>query len=276
MSDPDPLSLMMRSLAERNSPGHAMAYKVEDFARSVYGDKRKDVDHIGIFKLVSNDEEVPGFSASDFDTRQFTKPVLSTLLESACSLLFKQCLPYFMQTRKLHDQVARLEKEAEEEKKTEVPATSTTTLQLSEELNAAQRKIIALQEQVIALKDDVRLAESSAVTKTVERDMKSFSTVLSQNCAVAMAPRRIQQAMRKATSSSVPEDRSCNLMIFGLPEETSKETIPNSVKGVLDQLNEKPVLDQCCRVGSPTAEIERDSIFDIEEGEGTEGFYEVL
>eukprot|EP00116_Pleurobrachia_bachei_P008543 sb/3468805/ len=128
MSDPDPLSLM-RSLVERSSPGHAMAYKVEDFARSVYGDKREDVDHIGIFNLVSNGEEVPGFSASDFDTRQFTKPVLSNLLESACSLLFKQCLPYFMQTRKLHDQVAKLEKEAEEEKKSSDPAT-TSALQL--------------------------------------------------------------------------------------------------------------------------------------------------
>ena len=91
----------------------------------MYGDKRKDVDHI--FNLVSNGEEVPGFSASDFDTRHFTKPVLSNLLESACSLLFKQCLPYFMQTRKLHDQVAKLEKEAEEEETIEVPATSTTT-----------------------------------------------------------------------------------------------------------------------------------------------------
>eukprot|EP00116_Pleurobrachia_bachei_P016516 sb/3476778/ len=94
----------------------------------------------------------------------------------------------------------------------------------------------------IALKDEVRLAESSAVTKT---DMKSFSTVLSQNCAVAMAPRRNQQAVRKATSSSVPEDRSCNLMLFGLPKESSKETVQTSVERGVDQTNEKPVLGNC-------------------------------
>ena len=71
----------------------AMAYKAENFARSVYGDKRKNAVHIGISKHVSNCMKVPGFSASDFDTRQFIKPILSTLLESAYSLLFKQCLP---------------------------------------------------------------------------------------------------------------------------------------------------------------------------------------
>eukprot|EP00116_Pleurobrachia_bachei_P018368 sb/3478630/ len=47
----------------------------------------------------------------------------------------------------------------------------------------------------------------------------------------------------------------CNLfeLELELPEESSKETVQASVKGVLDQLNEKPVLDKCDRVGSPTA-----------------------
>ena len=59
--------------------------------------------------------------------------------------------------------------------------------------------------------------------------------------------------MRKVTSSPVVEDRSCNLMIFGLPEESGQKKVEDSVRGVMDSLNEKPVISKCSRVGS-TAE----------------------
>ena len=53
----------------------AMAYKAENFARSVYGDKRKNAVHIGISKYVS---------ASDYDTRQFIKPILYLVRVRVC------------------------------------------------------------------------------------------------------------------------------------------------------------------------------------------------
>ena len=247
MSSQDPLMLLMRSMCEHDSPGLTMAFKVEDFARQVHGDKLQVNSFQEICGLVDKDEEIPGFAAKDFDSRQFSKKDLSVLLESASGLLFKHCLPYFMETRKLHSQVEELETEKEEQTTVE---SSSSTLKLTQELADAQRKIISLQEQVIQLKDDIRSAENSAVTKTVQRDLKCYSAVLSQNCAVSMAPRKIQYAVRKATSSPEVEDRSSNLMIFGLPEETGQNNVEDSVKGVMESLNEKPVISKCSRVGA--------------------------
>ena len=65
-----------------------------------------------------------------------------------------------------------------------------------------------------------------------------------------MAPRRIPSAVRKAAATPEEEDRSCNLMVFGLPEESGKQTVESSVRGVLDSLNEKPPLSNCSRVGA--------------------------
>eukprot|EP00116_Pleurobrachia_bachei_P005087 sb/3465349/ len=239
MSAPDPFEVLMRSMCEGSSPGLSLAYKVEDFARLVHGDNLKFHGFTQICQLVNEGKEIPGFSKSDFNCRAFPKEKLSECLEAASSLLFKQCLPYFVETKSLHSRLAEMEAVAEKE---EEESAVGSTLKLTEELAEAQRKIISLQEQVIQLKDEIRSAESSAVTKTVQRDLKNYSAVLAQNCAGSMAPRKIQQAVRKATSSPEVEDRSCNLMIFGLPEESGSMTVESSVRGVLDSLNEKPVL----------------------------------
>eukprot|EP00116_Pleurobrachia_bachei_P014505 sb/3474767/ len=53
---------------------------------------------------------------------------------------------------------------------------------------------------------------------TVQRDLKCYSAVLSQNCAVPMA-------LRKAKSSPGEEDRSCNLMVYELPEELGQKKV---------------------------------------------------
>ena len=250
MSAPDPLEILMRSMCEDGSPGLSLAYKVEDFARLVHGDKLKFRGFTQICQLVNEGKEIPGFSKSDFNCNAFKKDKVCELLEAASSLLFKHCLPYFVETKSLHSQLAEMEAKSEKEEEEESAVTTDSTLKLMEELADAQRKIISLQEQVIQLKDEIRSAESSAVTKTVQRDLKNYSAVLAQNCAVSMAPRKIQHAVRKATSSPEVEDRSCNLMIFGLPEESGKKKVEDSVKGVMDSLNERPVISKCSRVGA--------------------------
>ena len=73
MSNQDPLSGLLRSFCENDSPGLSMDFKVEDFARQVYGDKLQVSGFQNICILVENDEEIPGFAAKDFDVRQFTK-----------------------------------------------------------------------------------------------------------------------------------------------------------------------------------------------------------
>ena len=83
----------------------AMAYKAENFARSVYGDKRKNAVNIGnlvISKYVSNCIKVPSFSASDYDTRQFIKPILYLVRVRVCLQFAIQAVPSFMQAMKLN------------------------------------------------------------------------------------------------------------------------------------------------------------------------------
>ena len=84
----------------------------------------------------------------------------------------------------------------------------------------------------------------------MKRDLKNYSAVLAQNCAVSMVPRKIQLAVRKAASSPEVEERSYNLMIIGLPEESGKRKVVDSVKGVMDSRNEKPMISNCSRVGA--------------------------
>ena len=60
-----------------------------------------------------------------------------------------------------------------------------------------------------------------------------------------MAPKKIQVAIKKAANE---EDRSKNLMIFGLQEEND-EDLESKVGEVLEHLNEKPRIVNCCRVG---------------------------
>eukprot|EP00116_Pleurobrachia_bachei_P011236 sb/3471498/ len=61
------------------------------------------------------------------------------------------------------------------------------------ELADTHRRIIDLQVQVIQLKDEVRNVrnESAALTKTVQRDLKSYSTILTENYSTALAPIKI-------------------------------------------------------------------------------------
>ena len=91
------------------------------------------------------------------------------------------------------------------------------------------RKTVKLQEQVIELQD----TQLHRVTETVQKDLRSFSTVLTQNCRSALVPKKIQRDEGKARSKKVnttPDpDRSKNLMVFGLTEvEEESESVLRS------------------------------------------------
>ena len=53
---------------------------------------------------------------------------------------------------------------------------------------------------------------------------------------------------KKARAAPDVEERSSNLIIFGLQEESGSGTVEASVRGVLDSQNEKPVLTKSSRV----------------------------
>jgi hypothetical protein len=122
---------------------------------------------------------------------------------------------------------------------------------LQKELADTHRKIIDLQDQVIQLKDEIRNVESAALTKTVQRDLKSYSAILTQNYSAALAPIKIQKAVSKASAPKADqEDRSRNLMIFGLPEESAGVAVDATVTSLFLELDEKPLLDSCIRLGA--------------------------
>ena len=104
------------------------------------------------------------------------------------------------------------------------------------------RRTVKLQEQVIELQGE----QLHRVTETVQKDLRTFSAVVTQNCRTAFAPKKIQKAMEKASSKPVDTgtDRSKNLMVFGLSEcENETESVLKSeIENVLDELGEKPIV----------------------------------
>lgn len=127
---------------------------------------------------------------------------------------------------------------------------------LEQELLKCQKQVIELQKKVIDLQEE-GLSAAKAVTDTVKREMKSFSTVISTNCAAAIAPSKLKNVLKKSVAPITDEvDRSCNLMIFNLEEEkgsadtaaTAKEDC-EAVERILEELNEKMKLTDVKRVG---------------------------
>ena len=60
-----------------------------------------------------------------------------------------------------------------------------------------------------------------------------------------MAPKKIEAAVRKVADK---DDRSRNVIIYGV-EETDNERIEEKVQSLLSEIDEKPVVKDCCRVG---------------------------
>ena len=102
---------------------------------------------------------------------------------------------------------------------------------LEKELRECQKEVIQLQKKIIQLQDE-DISTARAVTETVQREMKSWSAVVSNNCAAAVAPSKLQAVIQRTVSPvyDVVEDtdRNKNLLIFIL-EEAEDEESPSSV-----------------------------------------------
>ncbi len=68
----------------------------------------------------------------------------------------------------------------------------------------------------IKQKDD----QLNSFKDTVSTEVKSYASALSDSCAKALAPSKIETAVKKIKES---EDRSRNLMIHGLDEEENED-----------------------------------------------------
>ena len=127
---------------------------------------------------------------------------------------------------------------------------------LSKELLQSQTRVIDLQDALIEEKKDtahcMKAAVESAVSSSVEMELKTYSSVvenstsnLGSDSAVCVAKKEMQKAMRETLDQN---DRSRNVMLFGLPEGKS-ENLEQTVGHVFEELGEKPVVVEVSRIG---------------------------
>ena len=118
--------------------------------------------------------------------------------------------------------------------------------QLKSEKIADQNTVIKLQEQLIEMKS----VELTSVQTTVKSELKSWSSVVKNSCSKALAPKKVKAALKRASEE---EDRSQNLVIYGLPENND-EILEKRVLEVLENIDEKPRIVSCCRMGKTVSD----------------------
>jgi hypothetical protein len=112
----------------------------------------------------------------------------------------------------------------------------------------AQRDLVAAQEELLNIQRQLlekREVEITAVQSTAQQEIKSFSSVLKEECATALAPKKIQSAIVAAS-----EDRGCNIIIHGLEESTNGDVeLETQVESLLVELGETQNVKSVERLG---------------------------
>ncbi len=146
--------------------------------------------------------------------RAITKDKVCDWLETTCHILDQYCIPWLQKAAPLAEEVRTLRSEVQKVKA---------------ENTSYQKKIINLQKQLIEKQEEqLNLVKStfeeevktySAVVKsTVESEMKTVSAAVKKSCSVAMAPRKIQAAVKKIADK---DERSRNIVIYGQEKRSS-------------------------------------------------------
>ena len=116
-----------------------------------------------------------------------------------------------------------------------------------EELLSSQRALVEAQAQLVKLQAQLLEKREAAITSvktTAQEEMRSFASVLKKGCDTALAPQRIQRAVAAASKA---EDRSCNIIVYGLPDnaEGNEDLLPE----LWTTLTEKPLVKSAQRLG---------------------------
>ena len=127
-----------------------------------------------------------------------------------------------------------------------------STTSIKSELFEAQRTIIKLQADLLACKNEqldvLKVTVKSSVEDSVKAEFESYSSVVQKNCSVAQENGISSVDLKKAVKDVFQdEDRSKNMIIFGLPEEND-EDLSASVDYLLQEIGEKPRYE-ACRMG---------------------------
>ena len=153
------------------------------------------------------------------DKPSITKAKLIGWLETVCFILDSCSVPLLLNAVPIVDRVGELQEDKIDD----------------------QAKILELQRDLIVRRDN----ELKAVQNTVQTEMKSYSSMVAKNCSTALAPKKIEAAVRKVSDK---EDRSRNVIVYGV-EELENEVLKEKIETVLEEIGEKPVLRDFCRVG---------------------------
>jgi hypothetical protein len=137
--------------------------------------------------------------------------------------------------------------------------------QLKAELSSTKSKlienqqwVISLQEQLIDCKDKqlegVETVVKTSVESNLKEQFKSYSEAAAENVMVCSTDGLADQKTLKKVVKSVveEEDRSRNVIIFGLPEE-KQEIVCERVQDIFKEIGLKPTL-QASRVGKTAKE----------------------
>ena len=127
-----------------------------------------------------------------------------------------------------------------------------STTSIKTELFEAQQTIIKLQSELLACKneqlDALKVTVKSSVEDSVKAEFQSYSSVVQKNCSVSQDKSISSVDLKKAMKDVFQdEDRSKNIIVFGLPEENS-EDLSGAVDQLFQEIGEKP-LYEACRMG---------------------------
>ena len=156
--------------------------------------------------------------------RTTTKEKLAVWLETVCCILDQYAIPWLEKAAPLSDEVEKLK---------------------SEKI-ADQKTVISLQNKLIEAHEKNVESVQNVVKTTVETEMTNYASAVTKSCSSALAPRKIATAVKKVTAK---EERSRNIMIYGMVE-SQQENVLENVKTILSEIDEKPVITECRRVGT--------------------------
>ena len=198
---------------------------------------------------VYNCDDPTDFEPDMLNRTSVVKAQMAEWLHSAIYLLHQSCLPLMSSARnKIED--------------------------LQEENISDKKEIISLQNKLIIMKD----RDLGLVSKSVVKEMKSYSSALQescstlqQSCSTALSPKKIASAVKTIAKE---EDRSKEVVVFGVDEEDG-ECPTSKVSKILEQLEEKPPISRCRRIGQRGADLKskRPIIFSVQ---STDVVYQIL
>ena len=137
---------------------------------------------------------------------------------------------------------------------------SGTTSEVKDVYIVSQQTVVELQKQVIACKDEQLQLLQKAVTssahsvqETVKEELKTYSSVVAgQSQNQTLSPKLLRNVVEKVVEQ---EDRSRNVMIFGLPEDPKDtDRLDEQVADIFAALGEKPRVEATIRLGKVTAD----------------------